>query len=83
MLKSIKGVYRNGKIDLIESHDDISDETQVIVTFLESPAIDLRSRGINEVQAADLQARLATFAEDWSSPEMDLYNDYDAAQSNL
>jgi len=83
MLMSIKGVYRNGKIDLIEPPDDVSDGTQVIVTFLEFPAIDLRSRGINEAQAADLRARLATFAEDWSSPDMDLYNDYDAAQSNL
>ncbi len=45
--------------------------------------IDLRTRGIDEAQAADLRARLATFAEDWNSPEMDIYDNYDAAKANL
>jgi hypothetical protein len=34
--------------------------------------MDLRTRGIDEVQAADLHVRLATFAEEWGSPEKDL-----------
>lgn len=38
--------------------------------------IDLPSRGIDEEQAADLRARLKTFAEDWESPEMDIYDEY-------
>ena len=41
-------------------------------------AIALQSRGIDEVQAADLRVRLSQFAEDWNSPEMDVYDDYDA-----
>jgi hypothetical protein len=40
-------------------------------------AIDLQSRGIDEVQAADLRVRLSQFAEDWNSPEMDVYDNYD------
>jgi len=83
MLKSIEGVYRNGKVELVEVPTDVHDETRVIVTFLESGTIDLRARGIDEAQAAELRARLATFAEDWESPKMDIYDDYDAAKANL
>jgi hypothetical protein len=44
---------------------------------------ELRSRGINQAHAADLRARLATFAQEWESPEMDVYDHYDAAKANL
>ena len=37
-------------------------------------AIDLQSRGINREQAANLRARLQSFAEDWNCPEMDVYD---------
>jgi hypothetical protein len=83
MLRSLEGVYRKGKIELVEIPGDIDDETRVIVTFLEPKLIDLRQRGIDEAQAAALRAQLATFAEDWDSPEMDVYNDYNAAKAKL
>jgi hypothetical protein len=83
MFKSVTGVYRNGKIELTEVPRSVPDETRVIVTFLESSALDLRSRGIDETQAADLRARLRTFAEDWESPEMAIYDDYDTAKAKL
>ena len=80
MLRSIEGVYRKGKIELTEVPGDLFDETPVIVTFLESHPIDLQLRGIDEAQATHLRARLKTFAEDWESPEMDIYDDYNAAE---
>jgi hypothetical protein len=83
MLMSIQGIYRNGKIELVEQPSNVPDETRVIVTFLEPNSVDLRARGIDEAQAAELRARLATFAEDWDSPEMSIYDDYDAARANL
>ena len=83
MLVSVQGVYRHGKIELIEQPGMIRDETRVVVTFLESGLIDLRTRGVNEEQAAELRARLATFAEDWGSPEMSIYDNYDAAKAKL
>ena len=83
MLKSIVGIYHDGKIELMEAPTNIPDKTQVIVTFLESGPIDLQTRGIDKAQAADLRARLKTFAEDWESPEMDIYDDYDAAKAKL
>ena len=83
MLKSIQGVYRNGEIELSEVPDDVPDETHVIVTFLAPRSIDLRERGIDEAHAAELRARLAAFVEDWDSPGMDIYDDYDTAKAAL
>lgn len=37
--------------------------------------VDLRARGISETQAADLRARLNTFAEDWERPEAAIYDE--------
>lgn len=83
MLKTVEGIYRDGKIELVELPSDVSNEAQVLVTFLEPKIIDLRVREIDEAQAADLRARLATFVEDWESPEMSIYDDYDAAKAKL
>lgn len=73
MLKSIEGVYRQGRIELLESLPPDM-EGKVIVTFLSAGAVDLAERGIDEQQAADLRHRLKPFAEDWDRPEMDVYN---------
>lgn len=83
MLKSIEGVYRNGKIELSEVPGNVDEETRVIVTFLEASPVNLRTRGISEAQATDLRARLRTFAEEWDRPEMDIYDDYDAAKATV
>lgn len=74
MLKSVEGVYRNGRVEIAEVPDDIK-ETRVIVTFL-PPAQErqLSDHGIGEAQAADLRARLHTFEEDWNRPDMDGYD---------
>jgi hypothetical protein len=81
MLNSIEGIYRKGKVELAEVPSNIDDDTRVIVTFLKSGPIDLRKRGIDKAQAADLRSRLSTFAEDWNSPEMNIYDDYNATRS--
>jgi len=83
MLKSVEGVYRDGKIELTERPEDIRDDTRVIVTFLETSLIDLRARGIDASQAAALREQLGGFAEEWDSPEMELYDNYDAAKDKL
>jgi hypothetical protein len=73
MLKSVEGIYKDGKVELLETPDNV-DEARVIITFLPSPGIDLRARGIDEKQAGELRARLRTFAEDWDRPEMEAYD---------
>ena len=40
-----------------------------------SSVVDLRERGIDEAQAADLRTRLKTFAEDWDRPEAAIYDE--------
>jgi hypothetical protein len=74
MVKSVEGVYRNGKVELMEPITEAED-SRVIVTWLQ-PAIsvDLREKGIDESQAADLRRRLGPFAEDWDRPEMNAYD---------
>jgi hypothetical protein len=83
MLTAIQGIYRKGQIQLTEVPYNVRDNTPVIVTFLNSGIVDLSTRGIDEAQAADLRARLTAFAEEWDSPEMDIYDNYDAAKANL
>jgi hypothetical protein len=67
----------------MEVPKDVRNETHVLVMFIEPQLVDLRARGIDEVQAAELRARLATFIEDWDSPEMAVYDHYDAAKARL
>jgi len=74
MLTSVEGVYRHGKIELGKLPANVRDETRVIVTFLEPGPIDLRARGMDEAQAAELRERLVVFAEEWDSSEMDIYD---------
>ncbi len=78
MLKTVEGIFRNGKVELLETPEDLQ-EGKVYVTFLPAGAIvDLRERGIDERQAAELRWRLQAFADDWNRPEMDVYNDLEA-----
>jgi uncharacterized UPF0146 family protein len=83
MLTSVEGVYRNGHVELTERSSDVREGARVIVTFIESNTIDLAAQGIDPAQAEILRTNLATFADDWNSPEMSIYDDYDAAKANL
>lgn len=75
MLKSIEGIFRNGKIELLEPPPQVA-ESKVVVTFLPAlPPVDLNERGIDPEQAADLRARLRPFSEDWDRPDMDVYDE--------
>ena len=40
MLKTIEGIYQNGQIQLVELPQDVSDRSQVLVTFLDPNKID-------------------------------------------
>jgi hypothetical protein len=83
MLRTIEGIYREGKVELTERPDGMDEEVPVLVTFLESHRIDLRAHGIDEAHAAELRSRLSTFATDWDGAEMDVYDNYDAARARL
>ena len=82
MMTSVRGVYRDGRVELDEPIRPTENGAAVIVTFLPTEGHDLREHGIDPKQAAELRARLATFAEDWNSPEMAIYDHYDAARTH-
>jgi hypothetical protein len=76
MLRTIEGVFHQGRVDLLESPKGFRGDVSVIVTFLtEADGVDLRSRGIDSAQAADLRGRLGSFREDWDDPSMDIYDE--------
>ena len=75
MVKSVEGIYRNGKVELLEPQAE-PEGSRVIVTWVHlAEPVDLRERGIDESQAADLRRRLGPFAEDWNRPEMAAYDE--------
>jgi len=74
MVKSVEGIYRNGKVELIEPTSE-AEGSRVIVTWVPAThSVQLSELGIGEAQAADLRHRFATFAEDWDRPETDVYD---------
>ena len=73
-MKSVEGVYRNGKVELVEPIAEVEGSRAIVTWVRAANEIDLRERGIDEPHAADLRRRLATFAEDWEGPEMSAYD---------
>lgn len=74
MLKTIKGHYKNGQIELYEKPR--LQESDIIITFLNSEdtgQIDLPTKGIKKEEAQDLKNRLRSFEEDWNAKGMELY----------
>lgn len=61
LTESTKNLEKSKACDLIEEEQ-------------KKGSIDLQSLGINREQAANLRARLQSFAEDWNCPEMDVYD---------
>ncbi len=75
MVKSVEGIYRNGKVETIEPLE-AAEGARVIVTLVRPQTpVDLAGSGVSEEQAADLRRRLAAFAEDWNRPEMSAYDE--------
>ena len=76
MLTSVRGVYKDGLVELYEKVDGIK-IAEVIVTFISSEerGVDLRARGITSELAAELRQRLLTFEEDWNAPGMEAYDE--------
>jgi hypothetical protein len=76
MMRTVEGVFHAGRVDLLETPQELVGDIPVIVTFMDNAAgVDLRLRGIDLPHAADLRGRLSTFVEDWQLPEMDAYDE--------
>ena len=56
------------------SHADRREILRCILDAEGNGGVDLRTHGIDETHAAELRARLKSFAEDWERPEADIYD---------
>jgi hypothetical protein len=83
MLKTVTGIYDKGQIIIEQYPDNIQEGTQVIVTFLDSKNINLKSRGINKEEAQNIRDNLAVFADDWNREEMNIYDNYEEYKNEL
>ena len=75
MLKSVEGICRNGKVELVKPLAEAGGSRVIVTRVHAAEPVDLRERGIDESRAADLRRRLAPFAEDWDRPEMAAYDE--------
>lgn len=80
-MKSVEGVYRDGKVELSALPDNVCENAPVIVTFVETDSVNLEHHGISERESRKLRDTLASFAEEWESPEMAAYDDYATAKA--
>jgi hypothetical protein len=83
MLTTVEGVYRDGQIELKSLPRGVVNEAKVIVIFVSPDVVNLAAAGIERFQSKFLHNSLATFADDWNNPEMSIYDNYDAAKSQI
>lgn len=76
---TVEGIYKDGKIELLETVSEAK-QGKVLITFIETGDVDLRTLGISREEASELREKFAAF-EDWNDPALDVYNDYDNAKS--
>lgn len=59
------------------------EEVERIALDRSQPGVLLKEYGLNPAQAAELRGSLASFADEWNQPGMDVYDDYEAAKARL
>lgn len=82
--KGTTGLTESQRLRALELHTQIQALQRELESILGKTApmtagVDLSARGMSQEHAAELRARLKTFAEDWERPEAAIY-DEDAAR---
>jgi hypothetical protein len=75
MLKAVQGVYRDGKVELLETPPGVK-EAKVVVTFLPVKGESRVDPPLTNEEIDDLRFKLAAWEEDWNAPGMEVYDDY-------
>ena len=76
MIQTVEGVFRNGKVELLETPPNIP-ESRVIVTFLPPVTGPGGGPSYTPDEIADLRGKLAAWDQDWNAPGMEAYDDYE------
>jgi hypothetical protein len=82
MIQTVEGIFRNGKVELLEKPSNIH-EARVIVTFLPAPMGPDGEPSFTLEEVADLRGKLAAWEEDWNAPGMEAYNDYETRRCGM
>jgi hypothetical protein len=82
MLQSVEGVFRKGRVELLETPPNIQ-ETRVIVTFLTETVPPAGESPFTAEEIADLRGKLSAWEDDWNAPGMEAYDDYEARRSSV
>ena len=77
VLPSLSEPQRRRALEIKGAIEALQAELEKIISKPESKAIgiNLRERGISEEHAAEIRARLKSFAEDWDRPEAAVYDE--------
>jgi hypothetical protein len=73
MLKTIRGTFKSGAVELVESAAGLP-EGPVLVTFLEANSNEADAPALTTAQVADLRGKLAAWEADWNAPGMEAYD---------
>jgi hypothetical protein len=75
-IRGLSEEQRRRALQLKAQIEAMESELQAILRAPENQqgTVVLRTRSIDETQAADLRARLRTFSEDWDRPETAIYD---------
>jgi hypothetical protein len=75
MMQSVAGVYRDGKVELLEKPPVVG-EARVIVTFLPAGPARPQPPAFTPDELAELRGKFAAWEADWNAPGMEAYDDY-------
>ena len=79
MIQTLEGVFRNGKVELLDQPENVM-EARVIVTFLPDRNGLEATPIYTPEEVAELRGKLAAWEEDWNAPGMEAYDDYETLE---
>jgi hypothetical protein len=82
MIQTVEGVFRNGKVELLETPQGIQD-ARVIVTFLPATLGPVQDPDLTPEEEADLRGKLEAWEEDWNAPGMEAYDEYETRRRGV
>jgi len=74
MLQCVEGFYQDGRVELLETPEDVR-EARVIVTFLPADPAQEERPPLTPDEIVELRWKLSAWEEDWNAPGMEVYDE--------